>query len=142
MTLYLWHIPALLGIHLLFDELGMPRYPGQPGFAVISVTQILLMAAAVTVLFVALRPLENNPLPGWDGAAPVTSRVRGAAIGTLLCLAGATTLAAIHWGLKDIGLDLEAITVTALVSARALATRPRAPLPQPAAEHDPRNADI
>jgi hypothetical protein len=126
MTLYLWHIPALLGIHLLFDELGMPRYPGQPNFAIVSIAQILLMAAAVAVLFVALRPLENNPLPGWDGAAPVTTTGRGTAIGALLCIAGATTLAAIHWGLKDIGLDLEAVTVTALVGARALATPTRA----------------
>jgi fucose 4-O-acetylase-like acetyltransferase len=122
MTLYLWHIPALLGIHLLFDELGMPRYPGRPGFAVISIAQVLLMAAAVAVLFVALRPLENNRLPGWDGATPVTSSARDGAIGTLLCIAGATTLAAIHWGLKDIGLDLEAVTIIALMGARALAT--------------------
>ena len=29
MTLYLWHMPALLGMHLLFDALGHPRYPGR-----------------------------------------------------------------------------------------------------------------
>jgi hypothetical protein len=124
MTLYLWHIPALLGIHLLFDELGLPRYPGQPHFAAISIAQLLLMATAVAMLFVALRPLENNPLPGWDGAAVVNTVARGAAIGTLLCVAGAATLASIHWGLKDIGLFFEATTVTALVSARAFATSP------------------
>jgi Acyltransferase family len=122
MTLYLWHIPALLGIHLLFDELGAPRYPGQPHFAMISVTQLLLMGLVVATLFLALRPLENNPLPGWDGAAAVNSVGRGALIGTLLCVAGAATLVAIHWGLKDIGLTFEATTVTALVAARALAT--------------------
>ena len=82
------------------------------------------MAAGVTVLFVALRPLENNPLPGWDGAAPANTVARGAVIGTLLCVAGAATLASIHWGLKDLGLFFEATTVTALVTARAFATSP------------------
>jgi fucose 4-O-acetylase-like acetyltransferase len=122
MTLYLWHIPALLGIHLLFDELGAPRYPGQPHFATVSVAQLLLMGLVVATLFLALRPLENNPLPGWDGAAAVNTVGRGALIGTLLCVAGAATLVSIHWGLKDIGLTFEATTVTALVAARALAT--------------------
>jgi fucose 4-O-acetylase-like acetyltransferase len=121
MTLYLWHIPALLGIHLLFDELGAPRYPGQPHFATVSVAQLFLMGLVVATLFLALRPLENNPLPGWDGAAAVNTVGRGALIGTLLCVAGAATLVSIHWGLKDIGLTFEATTVTALVAARALA---------------------
>jgi fucose 4-O-acetylase-like acetyltransferase len=121
MTLYLWHIPALLGIHLLFDELGVPRYPGQPHFAAVSVAELLLMGLVVATLFVALRPLENNPLPGWDGAAAVNTLGRGAVIGTLLCVAGAATLVSIHWGLKDIGLVFEATTVSALVAARAFA---------------------
>jgi fucose 4-O-acetylase-like acetyltransferase len=126
MTLYLWHIPALLGIHLLFDELGAPRYPGQPHFAAISIAQVLLMGLVVTTLLLALRPLENNPLPGWDGAAAVNTLGRSALIGTLLCVAGAATLVSIHWGLKDVGLCFEATTVTALVTARALAApRPR-----------------
>jgi hypothetical protein len=134
MTLYLWHIPALLGIHLLFDELGAPRYPGQPHFVMISVAQLLLMGLVVATLFLALRPLENNPLPGWDGAAAVNTVGRGALIGTLLCVAGAATLVSIHWGLKDIGLTFEATTVTALVAARALATpRLRTPRIRPAA---------
>ena len=32
MTLYLWHLPALLGAHLVFDYLGLARWPGQPHF--------------------------------------------------------------------------------------------------------------
>jgi fucose 4-O-acetylase-like acetyltransferase len=137
MTLYLWHIPALLGIHLLFDELGAPRYPGQPHFTTISAAQLILMGLVVAALFLALRPLENNPLPGWDGASAVNTVGRGALIGTLLCVAGAATLVSIHWGLKGIGLTFEATTVTALVTARALATpRLRTPrvLPAPFSE--------
>jgi hypothetical protein len=121
MTLYLWHMPALLGVHLIFDFLGYPRYPGQPHFLVISVTQLLVMIAVVAVLFVALRPLENNPLSGWDGAPAITSVRRGAAVGALLCVAGAMTLAAVKWGLQGDGLVCIAVMVAALVTARALA---------------------
>ena len=125
MTLYLWHMPALLGMHLLFDCLGHPRYPGQPDFLAISVMQLLLMVAAVAVLFVVLRPLENNPLSGWDGAPAITSTGRGVAAGLLLCVAGVATLAAIKWGLKEDGLVCVATMVAALVSARALAAAGR-----------------
>ena len=126
MTLYLWHMPVLLGVHLLFDGLGHPRYPGRPHFLLISVMQLLIVVAVVAVLFLTLRPLENNPLSGWAGAPAITSAWRGAAVGTLLCVAGVATLAAIRWGLKDDGLVCVAAMVTALVAARALAeTRQR-----------------
>jgi hypothetical protein len=75
------------------------------------------------LLFVALRPLENNPLPGWDGVATITSVWRGAAVGALLCIAGAATLAAVRWGLKDDGLLCIAVMMAALVTARALASQ-------------------
>ncbi len=121
MTLYLWHMPVLLGVHLIFDGLGYARYPGQPHFVLISVAQLLIVVAVVALLFLMLRPLENNPLSGWDGAPPITSVGRGAVVGTLLCVAGVATLAAIRWGLKDDGLICVATMVTALVAARALA---------------------
>ena len=99
----------------------MRRYPGQPHSVLISVAQLLIVVAVVALLFLTLRPLENNPLSGWDGAPPITSVGRGAAVGTLLCVAGVATLAAIRWGLKDDGLICVATMVTALVAARALA---------------------
>ncbi len=126
MTLYLWHMPALLGVHLVFDFLGYPRYPGQPHFLVITAVQLLLMVAVVAVLFVALRPLENNPLSGWDGAPAIGSVWRGAAVGALLCVAGAMTLASVKWGLQGDGLVCVAVMVAALVTARALASQSRA----------------
>jgi hypothetical protein len=85
-----------------------------------------MMFAVVAVLFVALRPLENNPLSGWDGAPTITSTWRGTAVGVLLCVAGVATLAAIRWGLKDDGLICVGTMVTALVTARMLA-EPREP---------------
>ena len=89
MTLYLWHMPALLGMHLAFDAVGLPRYDvAAPGFIALSIVQLVLMALMVAVLFAALRPLENNPLPGWDGGLVSTPGGRSTAVGTLLCLAG------------------------------------------------------
>ncbi|WP_374021915.1 acyltransferase [Mycobacterium sp. HNNTM2301] len=124
MTLYLWHMPVLLGVHLVFDCLGCPRYPGAPDFLAVSLAQLLVVIVAVAVLFVALRPLENNPLSGWDGAPTVPGRGRGAAVGGLLCVAGVAILAAIRWGLKDDGLVWMAVMVTALVGARVVAGAP------------------
>lgn len=120
MTLYLWHIPVLLGVHLVFDGLGLPRYPDLPHFAVLSVVQLMAVAATVAVLFVVLRPLENDPLPGWD-APVVVAPGRSAVVGALLMVAGAATLLAIKWGLKDDGLICVAVLLAALVSARSLA---------------------
>ncbi|BBZ32232.1 acyltransferase family protein [Mycolicibacterium confluentis] len=120
MTLYLWHMPALLLMHLAFDYAGLDRYPGQPNFLALSVIQLLMMLAVVGALFVALRPLENNPLPGWDGAIAVSPGPRSAAVGALLCVAGAATLAAVKWGLKDDGIACVAVMLAALIAARVL----------------------
>ena len=120
MTLYLWHMPALLLMHLAFDYLGFARYPGQPNMVALSVIQLSIMVAVVAVLFVLLRPLENDPLPGWDGSAFTGTGPRSATIGTLLCLAGAATLASVKWGLKDDGIGCVMVVLAALIGARLL----------------------
>jgi hypothetical protein len=126
MTLYLWHMPLLLGMHLVFDYLGLDRYdPSTPGFVALSVLQLALMAALVAMAFVALRPLENSPLPLWDGGVVTRTGTRSAAVGLLLCTAGAATLASVAWGLKDQGLYCVAAMLAALVTARWLASTPR-----------------
>jgi hypothetical protein len=119
MTLYLWHMPALLGMHLLFDRLGLPRYPGQPHFLALSIAQLVIMAVLVAAVFVALRPLENDPLPHWDGGR--VTATRSTAVGSLLCVAGAATLASVGWGLKGPGVLCVAVLISALVAARSLA---------------------
>ncbi|OBJ45486.1 acyltransferase [Mycolicibacterium mucogenicum] len=121
MTLYLWHMPALLGMHLAFDLAGLPRYPGQPHFLVLSVYQMTIMTALVAGLFLLLRPLENNPLPLWDGGRVAAPGWRSATVGTLLVIAGAATLASVGWGLKDTGLQCVSVMLVALVGARMLA---------------------
>ncbi len=122
MTLYLWHMPVLLGTHLAFDYLGSARYPGEHHFVAVSVLQLLTVAFVVAALFIVLRPLENDPLPGWDHAPGITSRRRGAVVGVLLCVAGVAILASIRWGLKDDGLVCMAVAVGALLGARAAVT--------------------
>ena len=122
MTLYLWHIPALLSVHLVFNYLGFSRFDSSASdFAAISVAQVAVMAVLVAMLFVALRPLENGPLPGWDGGFVAAPGVRSAAVGTLLCTAGAATFASAGWGLKDDGLYCTAVLLAALAGARLLA---------------------
>ncbi|ART68645.1 acyltransferase [Mycobacterium dioxanotrophicus] len=126
MTLYLWHMPLLLGMHLVFDYLGFDRYdPSSAGFVALSVLQLALMAAVVAMAFVALRPLENSPLPLWDGGAVDHRGTRSAAVGLLLCTAGAATLTSVAWGLKDQGLYCVAVMLAALVVARWLASTQR-----------------
>ncbi|MBX7433412.1 acyltransferase [Mycobacterium sp. Y57] len=122
MTLYLWHMPLLLAVHLVFDHLGHPRFdPAAPDFVVLSVLQLLVVTVTVAVAFVVLRPLENRPLPLWDGGHVAGPGTRSAVVGTLLCVAGAATLASVGWGLKDHGLYCVAVMLAALAAARALA---------------------
>lgn len=124
MTLYLWHVPALLMMHLGFAYLGYPRFdPAAPSFIALSVLQVLIMAATVALLFVTLRPLENDPLPLWDGGFVAARGLRSATVGMLLCTAGAATLASVGWGLKDQGLICVAVMLAALIAARTLASR-------------------
>lgn len=122
MTLYLWHLPALLFTHLVFDYLGHPRYDaGAPGFIALSILQLVVMALLVATVFVALRPLENNPLPLWDGGYVAATGPRSAAVGALLCVAGAATLGSVGWGLMGQGLYFVAAMLAALIGARFLA---------------------
>ncbi|KHO22827.1 acyltransferase [Mycolicibacterium setense] len=126
MTLYLWHMPLLLGLHLVFDYLGLDRYdPSAPGFLALSVLQLALMAGLVAIAFIALRPLENNPLPLWDGGTVAGTGTHSTAVGLLLCVAGAATLTSVAWGLKDQGVYCVAVMLAALVAARALASTRR-----------------
>jgi Acyltransferase family len=126
MTLYLWHIPPLLAMHLVFDYLGHPRFdPTSLGFIALSVVQLLIMGALVAVVFVTLRPLENRPMPLWDGGYVATPGGRSLTVGALLCVAGAATLASVGWGLKDQGLYCVAVMAIALLAARRLASDPQ-----------------
>jgi hypothetical protein len=65
MSLYVWHIPPLLAMHLVFDYLGYPRFdPSSPGFIVLSIVQLQIMGVLVAPVFVTLRPRWSPPA-GW-----------------------------------------------------------------------------
>jgi hypothetical protein len=49
---------------------------------------------------------------------------RSAAVGALLCIAGAATLASVGWGLNGPGLYCVGVMMAALIGARFLATDP------------------
>ncbi|HTI76801.1 MAG TPA: acyltransferase [Mycobacterium sp.] len=126
MTLYLWHIPPLLAMHLVFDYLGHPRFdPSAPGFIALSIVQLAIMGVLVGLVFVTLRPLESKPLALWDGGFVARPGRRSAMVGALLCFAGAATLASVGWGLKDQGLYCVTAMLVALLVARALASDPQ-----------------
>lgn len=128
MTLYLWHMPILLFVHLVFDGAGLPRYPGYPHFVALGIVQTLLVATGVGIAFLTLRPLENGVLPGWDGGVVPSRGPRSALVGALLCVAAAATLASVGWGLKEQGLYCIAVMLGALLAARACAAT-RLPAP-------------
>ncbi|SKT58666.1 Uncharacterised protein [Mycobacteroides abscessus subsp. abscessus] len=68
-----------------------------------------------------MRPLENNPLPGWDGGYIACPGARSAAAGAALMLAGGFTLASVVWGLKGFGLVCWVVVLAGLIIARMLA---------------------
>ncbi len=130
MTLYLWHMPALLLMHLAFDHAGLSRYPGQPHLLALSVIQLVIMIIAVAALFVVLRPLENRPLPGWDAPVALAPGPRSAIVGLLVCIAGTATLMSVKWGLQADGIYCVAVMLAALAGARLL-SYPRTPVSAP-----------
>ncbi len=96
-----------------------------PGFVALSVLQLALMAGVVAIAFIALRPLENNPLPLWDGGAVAGTGIRSAAVGsTSLC--GRCSHADLSGlGAERSGVYCVAVMVVALVTARWLASTRR-----------------
>ena len=117
MTLYLWHMPALLLVTAVSHLLGYDRAdPGQPGFAVLLVAQVLALYAVTAVLFIALQRLENRPLPWWDEAVTGNSALTGFAVVT----AGVANLLAAKWGLVGPGIWFTILALCALVVARVV----------------------
>jgi hypothetical protein len=116
MTLYLWHMPALLMVAVASHLLGYDRAnPAQPGFAALLVAQLLALYAVTAVLFLALQRLENRPLPWWDDAVTGESALTGPAVVT----AGVANLLAAKWGLVGPGIWCTVLALCALVVARA-----------------------
>ncbi|MEI8083908.1 MAG: acyltransferase, partial [Actinomycetes bacterium] len=67
MTLYLWHLPALLVVFGVSHMLGHDRSDmAQPGFWLLVIVQMVAFYVVTAALFTLLLPVENLPLPWWD----------------------------------------------------------------------------
>lgn len=121
MTLYLWHMPALLSVLVIGHLAGVARTtPTEPGFWLLTAVQLTATAALTGVLFLALRGLENTPLRWWDGPVAAVRGARSAAVVLAVIAAGLAILQATRWGLTPDGWTWFAGGAAALLAARLL----------------------
>ena len=124
MTLYLWHLPALMIVMGVSHALGHDRsFPGQPGFVQLLFLQMIVFFALTALLFMLLLPLEDRPLPWWDAAVAEIRGSRSVIVGVSLTLAGMGTLGLAGLGLTPPGILVIAIVLTLLAVARAVTLR-------------------
>lgn len=124
MTLYLWHMPALLTVIVLAHLAGVDRSgPAHPGFWAQTAVQVGATLALTCALFLALRGRENAPLRWWDGPVAPVRGVRSALTVGAVAAAGSAILQATRFGLTTEGWRWFAVAAAALVAARLL-TRP------------------
>lgn len=124
MTLYLWHMPALLLVHSVSHLMGNDRADvGQSGFWTLLLIQMAAFYVVVAVLFTLLYRMENLPLPWWDAAPPTLSAARGGVVGTCVVLAGILNLVTAKWGLIGPGIPLVIGMLFSLALARLIAGR-------------------
>ncbi|MFD3424915.1 acyltransferase family protein [Nocardia fluminea] len=121
MTLYLWHIPALLTVLVLSHLAGADRAaPTESGFWLLTAVQLAATGLLTGALFLGLRGLENTPLPWWDEPVAAVRGVRSAATVLAVIAAGIAILQATRWGLTVDGGLWFAGAAAALLAARLL----------------------
>ena len=129
MTLYLWHIAAIALATFSLHAVGLDAYdPAAPDFWRNIAIRGLVFAVVMTIMFLALSPLEHNPLRWWDARVRATG-LPSTAAGALVCGAGAALLLMAKYGLgTSTGWVLLALFAVTLVAARISAGRPSAPV--------------
>jgi len=121
MTLYLWHLVALIIVFAASHVLGHDRVSTeQPGFWCLVAVQVLAVYALTCVLFWLLQPLENTPLPWWDAKVAPLSTPRAAVAWAGLLAIVVTNLMSAKEGLKGPGLVWVPLFVAALLGTRAI----------------------
>ncbi|MDR3068471.1 MAG: acyltransferase, partial [Cellulomonas sp.] len=121
MTLYLWHLVALIVVFAVSHQLGYDRHStDQPHFWWLVAVQVVALYALTSVLFWVLQPLENTPIRWWDAKIAPLSRGRqiGAWVGLVAIVA--TNLMSAKEGLKGPGLVWVPLFVVALLATRAV----------------------
>ncbi|GGK37642.1 acyltransferase family protein [Nocardia camponoti] len=102
MTLYLWHMPALLTVLVVAHLLDGDRSgPAQSGFWTLTVAQLVAVGVLTLVLFTRLRVVENTPVRGWDAPAQASSRARSGVAVVGVAVAAAALFGATRNGLVD-----------------------------------------
>ncbi len=105
MTIYLWHLPVLIGLTTAEHALGLGRpaaldpfgFPVPDGWG-FAPSSLLFWAAYAVVVVLAVRlmwPFEYLPLPWWDSAprgGRPPARVAGVVAGASVLVVGASTL--------------------------------------------------
>lgn len=159
MTLYLWHLPVLIGLSALVHALGLDRpvviggsgYPEPAGWGYLLGSVVFVAAYALGVWAVVrlLWPLEHAPLVWWDSptrtalpsprTAAIAAGLATGAFGVATLVLSATGLAGFPLRVVEYaGLPLNAAgaIVVMLVSGAVLrwAGADRAPAAEPAAE--------
>ena len=88
MTLYLWHIPAIVAAAVRLHAVGLDAYNVKaPCFWGLLALRALVFPAVMAVAFRLLWPLEHRGLPWWDAPVRATGEWSTAA-GALVCVAG------------------------------------------------------
>lgn len=122
MTLYLWHLPALLLVLSASHLLGHDRSNiAQPGFWLLLSIQMIAFYGVTVVLFTFLLLAENTPLFWWDWRIADMPGARGVLVGILILIAAVANLAASNWGLLGPGLAFIAVMLGGLGLARGCA---------------------
>ncbi len=121
MTLYLWHIPAIVAAIALLHLVGLDAYdPAQPHFWPLLALRAASFAIVMTLVFIVALPAEHRRLPWWDEAVNAVG-ARATAMGVLVCLAGISILLMAKQSLgTPAGWWALAGFVVALAAARAL----------------------
>lgn len=123
MTLYLWHIPAIVAAIGVCHAAGLDAHdPAQPYFWPLLLLRAAVFTLIMSALFVALTPAEHRALPWWDDAVTATG-TRATAMGVLVCTAGVSILLMAKQGLgTTAGWWALAGFLVALGAARALSS--------------------
>jgi hypothetical protein len=121
MTLYLWHLMALMMIFGVSHLLGHDRSDRfQPGFWWLVAAQVLALWVLTSVLFFLLQALENTPIPWWDAPLTPLSTSRAALAWVGLAAITLTNLMSSLYGFLDAGVFWVPAFVASLLLTRAI----------------------
>lgn len=138
MTLYLWHLTAVISVTVAEHHLGLDRPAvGTTWFWPATLAHVTVCLAAVLLVVSATAPLEHLPVPGLESAPKRALPSRFAVAGVVLVAGGLLAFAATGMGgfpfskvTRYAGIPLTpglacALTAAGVLTVRAAAARTR-----------------